>query len=195
VLGLWCILYYGASLALLLAGRHDDDLAAGALGAVSAHGRLDPHCAVLAAGTQGIAGGALDRAKLGPAAGLARLISVRAHRLQVVTATKWQIQASALIGLPWKLVCTYDILAMEQYNTTTFNGVLHLAAMRAVEELSKVVNDTATAAIASAAFSYGQASMQSLLWNSTYGYYRAYTGGDAIMVCFTTSVVLQSVAC
>ena len=57
------------------------------------------------------------------------------------------------------------------------------AAMRAVEELSKVVNDTATGAAASAALAYGQASMQTLLWNSTYGYYRAYTGGDAIMVC------------
>ncbi len=36
--------------------------------------------------------------------------------------------------------------------------------------------------MAAAALAYGQASMQSLLWNSTYGYYRAYTGGDAIMV-------------
>ena len=54
--------------------------------------------------------------------------------------------------------------------------------MRAVEELSKVANDTALNAAAAAALTYGQASMQSLLWNSTHGYYRAYTGGDAIMV-------------
>ena len=100
----------------------------------------------------------------------------------VVRGMQWQIRQSIDFGLPAHLVCTYDILAMEKYNTTTFNGVLHLAAMKAVTVLGTYLNDTSTVATANAAFTRGLAAMTGpLMWNSTYGYFRAYTGGDAIM--------------
>jgi len=98
-----------------------------------------------------------------------------------VGAVKWQIGASKQLGLPYGLVCTYDILDLQQYPTTTFNGFLHLAAMRAGSVLAGLVGDNATAALADAAFERGMAAMTSLLWNTTYNYFRAYTTGDAIM--------------
>jgi hypothetical protein len=96
-------------------------------------------------------------------------------------AIAWQVGASAQIGLPWHLVCTYDILVLEAYNTTTYNSFLHLLSMRAAVELAAVVGDAATGATAAAAFARGQGALDALLWNSTYSYYRAYTGGDAVM--------------
>jgi hypothetical protein len=64
-----------------------------------------------------------------------------------------------------------------------FNSVLHLALMQAVTVLAHdpAINDTATAATAQAAFARCQTTVTTLLWNSTYSYFRAYTGGDAIM--------------
>lgn len=53
--------------------------------------------------------------------------------------------------------------------------------MKAAVALASVVNDTATAASAQAAYNRGVAAVQSLLWNSTYSYFRAYTTGDALM--------------
>ena len=100
----------------------------------------------------------------------------------VIAGMRWQIAQSAALGLPAHLVCTYDILGMERYNTTTFNGVLHLAAMRAVSRMGAALGDGATVAAADAAAATALAALTGpLLWNSTYGYGRAYTGGDAIM--------------
>ena len=83
--------------------------------------------------------------------------------------------------LPLHLVCTYDILALEAYNTTTFNSGLHILSMRAGAALARVMGDNATATAADAAAARATIAVQALLWNSTYGYYRAYTSGDAIM--------------
>ena len=101
----------------------------------------------------------------------------------VVSAVKWSISMSEAQGIPAHLVCTYDILGMEVYNSTTFNGVLHLAMMKAAIVLANVseINDSNTAAIAQAAYSRGVDAMTTIMWNSTYGYFRAYTGGEAIM--------------
>lgn len=98
-------------------------------------------------------------------------------------AVNWSIEQSVAQGLPAHLVCTYDILAMEQYNMTTFNGVLHLAMMKGamVMAMDPVINDMTTYNAASAAYTRGLNTMTTLMWNSTYGYFRAYTGGDAIM--------------
>ena len=43
------------------------------------------------------------------------------------------------------------------------------------------LNDAAFVAQAQAAAAAARASMTRLLWNSTYSYFRAYTGGDAVM--------------
>jgi hypothetical protein len=83
-----------------------------------------------------------------------------------------------------------DIVDLEVYNTTTFNSFLHLAMMSAAVELANHVGDAATAAAAAAALARGQAAVTALLWNSTYGYFRAFTGGDAIMAdCLYGQVV------
>jgi hypothetical protein len=100
---------------------------------------------------------------------------------QVVRATHWQIDVAAASGLPAHLVCTYDILGMEVYNSTTFNSVLHLAAMKAVQAMAAAVGDAATAAAAGASFASTRAAIKAQLWNSTFSYFRAYTGGDAVM--------------
>ena len=67
------------------------------------------------------------------------------------------------------------------YNTTTYNGFLYLLAMKAGGELARMAGDTATAAATDAAFARGQAAMDTLLWNGTLSYLRAYTGGNAVM--------------
>lgn len=98
-------------------------------------------------------------------------------------AVAWSINQSVAQGLPAHLVCTYDILGMEVYNMTTFNGVLHLAMMKAAMVMASdpIINDQTTYNAAQAAFTRGLTTMTTLMWNSTYGYFRAYTGGDAIM--------------
>jgi non-lysosomal glucosylceramidase len=96
-------------------------------------------------------------------------------------AIAWLIGAAEQIGLPWHLVCTYDILVLEAYNTTTYNSFLHMLSMAAGRELAKVVGDADTAAAAEAALARAQGAVGALLWNSTANYLRAYTGGDAVM--------------
>jgi hypothetical protein len=58
-----------------------------------------------------------------------------------------------------------DILDLAAYPTATFNGVLHLLAMKAGGYLATAMGDNATAANASVAFQAGAAAMQSELWN------------------------------
>jgi hypothetical protein len=100
----------------------------------------------------------------------------------VVRGINWQIEVSKAQGIPAHLVCTYDILAMERYNSTTFNGVLHIAAMAAGKVLAAVMKDAPTFAAAEAARATAVTAMtSSLMWNSTLGFFRAYTGGNAIM--------------
>ena len=71
---------------------------------------------------------------------------------------------------------------MEKYNSTTFNGVLHIAAMAAGEVLAAVMGDNATAAAAAASRATAVEVMTGpLMWNSSLGFFRAYTGGNAIM--------------
>lgn len=137
-----------------------------------------------------------------------------------VKGIQWQIQVSQEFGIPAHLVCTYDILSMEQrvikqylrlsaiarqplislplffylspflpiflllcsYNSTTFNGVLHIAAMAAGEVLAAVMGDNATATAAATSRATAVSVMTSpVMWNSSLGFFRAYIGGNAIM--------------
>jgi len=104
----------------------------------------------------------------------------------IIRALQWQSGAACMNGplnqgLPFKLVCTYDIINFSVYNATSFNSLLHLSAMKAGVKLAAVMGDAATGALCEAAFATGQQAMRNLLWNSTSSYYRAYTGGDAVM--------------
>ena len=105
-------------------------------------------------------------------------------------AMYWQIQNAAEIGLPWHLVCTYDIIDFDQYNTTTFNSFLHLGMMQAMIRMATHLNDDQVVTDATNAFTRGQQAINTYLWNSTLNYFRAYTGGDAIMAdCLYGQVV------
>jgi non-lysosomal glucosylceramidase len=84
-------------------------------------------------------------------------------------------------GLPWRLVCTYDIINFDQYNATTFNSFIYLAALRAAQELGSAAGDRALVERCDEAIHTGQTQLRALLWNETYSYFRAYTGGNAIM--------------
>jgi len=53
--------------------------------------------------------------------------------------------------------------------------------MRAGEEIAVVMGDANTQALCKQAFDFGQSQLYKLLWNSTHSYFRAYTGGNAIM--------------
>jgi hypothetical protein len=53
--------------------------------------------------------------------------------------------------------------------------------MQAAQQIATLSGDAVTAAKANAAFNTGVAATANLLWNSSIGYFRGYTGGDAIM--------------
>eukprot|EP00698_Gefionella_okellyi_P024626 TRINITY_DN8763_c0_g1_i1.p1 TRINITY_DN8763_c0_g1~~TRINITY_DN8763_c0_g1_i1.p1 ORF type:complete len:1014 (+),score=226.22 TRINITY_DN8763_c0_g1_i1:103-3144(+) len=109
-----------------------------------------------------------------------------------VRAIGWQMAQAKEIGLPMHLVCTYDIINFDQYNTTTFNGMLHLASMQAAVALATTMNDSATAAAAKASYDAGVSAVFTLLWNSTDEYFRAYTGGEALMAdCLYGAMLAQ----
>eukprot|EP00048_Salpingoeca_helianthica_P016203 m.230998 g.230998 ORF g.230998 m.230998 type:complete len:1044 (-) comp18208_c0_seq1:66-3197(-) len=105
------------------------------------------------------------------------------HMSIIRNAVRWMISNANTHnqGLPWRLVCTYDIIDFDQYNTTTFNSFIYLAALRAAQEMALAVGDQTLANTCTAAIRTGQAQLKALLWNATHQYFRAYTGGDAIM--------------
>jgi len=98
-------------------------------------------------------------------------------------AARWQMARAAESGLPTRLVDTYDGLRLSRYNVSCFSALFHLLAMAAARELalSPPVRDAAFAAECDAALARGRAAMDALLWVEGRGYYRSYTGGDALM--------------
>lgn len=100
-----------------------------------------------------------------------------------VKALSWLITNAAPLGLPERLYSTYDILWLDQYNTTSYNSFLYMAALRAGEVLSLEMGDSNTLSAVSAALSRAQSATQDLLWNSTDNFFRAYSynGDNAIM--------------
>uniref|UniRef100_A0A7S3W415 Glycosyl-hydrolase family 116 catalytic region domain-containing protein n=1 Tax=Emiliania huxleyi TaxID=2903 RepID=A0A7S3W415_EMIHU len=98
-------------------------------------------------------------------------------------AARWQMDRSAESGLPTRLVDTYDGLRLSRYNVSCFSALFHLLAMAAARELalSPPVRDAAFAAECDAALARGRAAMDALLWVEGRGYYRSYTGGEALM--------------
>ncbi len=89
----------------------------------------------------------------------------------IAKALRWLIQNADTNGqgLPYQLCASYDIINFQIYNTTTYNAVLYLTALQAGFRLATLVNDTATMALVQEAFIFGQAQIDALLWNSTYG--------------------------
>jgi non-lysosomal glucosylceramidase len=99
-------------------------------------------------------------------------------------AELWPVAARALgwlaanaqpLGLPEKLYSTYDILWLDSYNTTAYNSFLYMAALRAGGALAARVGDAGAASAAAAALARAQDATEALLWNSTSGFFRAYS--------------------
>eukprot|EP00731_Ephydatia_muelleri_P017942 Em0010g1040a len=89
-------------------------------------------------------------------------------------AAQWQMNVT-IDYLPTCLVCTYDILDLDQYKFTTFNSAFHLLAMKAAELLAYAAGDNEFAATCHEAFVKGQVALDQYLWNETAQYYNAYT--------------------
>ena len=98
-------------------------------------------------------------------------------------AAEWQLARANASGLPQHLVDTYDILGLNQYESSTFSSVFHLLAMRAAAALARTppLSDTTFAAACDAAYTAGKAAINAKLWNASAGYFRSYVGGDALM--------------
>ena len=98
-------------------------------------------------------------------------------------AVAWLIGNASPLGLPEKLYCTYDILWLESYNTTTYNAFLYMAALSAGRVLAEHVGDAATASAAAAALARAQNATAELLWYEPGGFFRAYSyNGDAAVM-------------
>ena len=95
-------------------------------------------------------------------------------------AATWQMTRANTTGLPDFLIDTYDGLALNQYNASAFSGFFHLLAMKAARKLalSSIINDQEFATRCSSALARGQQAMDSMLWNSTGGFYRSYTAPE-----------------
>ena len=113
----------------------------------------------------------------------------------VVRGMEWQIRRSPN-GLPEHLVSTYDIVALDQFQYTTFNSVLHLLAMQAVMRLAEVFDDKPTYQTASAAFNNGSALLQTLLWNNVTSWYQSFwdPSTDGSQVVFADALYGQVVS-
>ena len=100
-------------------------------------------------------------------------------------AAGWQMARArrTSLGLPDFLVDTYDGLQMQKYNASSFSAFFHLLAMRAAGELARLplINDTAFAHDCDEALAVGRAAITTHLWNDQGGFYRAYTGANAVM--------------
>lgn len=115
----------------------------------------------------------------------------------IVAGLKWQLSTATEFGLPKNLECTYDIPAMSQYPTTTFNSFMHLAALGAGMELAFIMNDTATYNECYQAFTLAKKQIYNMLWyedSIDTGYFLAYTGGHGEKAIFTDALYGQVLA-
>lgn len=77
--------------------------------------------------------------------------------------------------LPKRQCCTYDIIDFAGYDHTSFNSFMYLAAMRACVRLANTFGNSTLAAKCMQAEKNAVTLIDSSLWNSTSGYYRAWT--------------------
>lgn len=115
----------------------------------------------------------------------------------VLAAVKWQLSVSSSFGLPEHLQCTYDIPAMNQYPTTTFNSFMHLSALRACMELAQIMNDNTTYNTCYQSYNLAVQRIDEMLWYSdsvNTGYFLAYTGGQGEKAIFADALYGQVLA-
>ena len=77
--------------------------------------------------------------------------------------------------LPKRQCCTYDIIDFAEYDHTAFNSFIYLATMRACQRIAGYTSNPALASKCSAAHDAAVPYMMAQLYNSTTGYFRAWS--------------------
>lgn len=91
----------------------------------------------------------------------------------VKRAAQWQMNASAVHGVPRKLQTSYDILDFPKYELSAYASAFHLLAMAAAAELADFAGDAPFAAECRAALATAQRAFDALQYNAAGGYYWA----------------------
>ena len=95
--------------------------------------------------------------------------------LHVVKAIAWMIDGGTKgTGLPYRLQCTYDQLFLNLYDHNTFNSFLYVLALRAAEELCKIMDDLDLLKEVSTALKIANYRISEELWSEEDGYYHAW---------------------
>ena len=90
-------------------------------------------------------------------------------------AAEWFAEVgTAGTPLPSKQCCTYDIIAFANYDHTSFNSFLYLAALRAGERLGAHLKNQTFSAFCKTKADEALPALNSSLWNETAGYFRAW---------------------
>lgn len=93
----------------------------------------------------------------------------------VVKAVDWMIfKGTQGTGLPYKLQCTYDQLALNLYDHNIFNSFLYLLALRAAQELCNIMDDHSLWKEVTVAMGFAKHTISEELWSEEDGYYHAW---------------------
>jgi len=87
-------------------------------------------------------------------------------------AAQWQLERSVRFDLPDHLNNTYDWWEFDQKDVVAYNAVLHLAALRAAQNMARLAHDEAFAQSCHVCFESGAARLNESLWTGLY--YRAW---------------------
>ena len=98
----------------------------------------------------------------------------------VARAVAWMIRNTGASALPRILETTYDHFGFGARETVAYNAFIFLTAMASAHEAATFLGDTPVADATAAALSCAQAATTALLFNASAGYYRVFSGGDAV---------------
>ena len=93
----------------------------------------------------------------------------------VLKAADWFMNiGTAGSPLPHKQCCTYDIIQFANYDHTTYNSFIYLAALRAGERLAQHIGNQSFGESCRASAAAATPFMIQSLWNASSGYFRAW---------------------
>src|SRR4051812_27184442 len=87
-------------------------------------------------------------------------------------AAQWMMyEGTGGTGLPLKQCCTYDIIAFDGYDHTTFNAMVYLAALKASMRIADVMSNATFKAELQTAYDKGATLLNTTLWQESKGFY------------------------
>ncbi|MGY5352642.1 GH116 family glycosyl-hydrolase [Wenyingzhuangia sp. IMCC45533] len=87
---------------------------------------------------------------------------------RVKNATLWQINRSEKYGLPNRLAATYDLSGFGRKDLVSYNGFMHLAALKAALELGKAYKDAEFVKTCEQIIMTARKTLKDKLWTGTY---------------------------